>query len=77
MIDITILTHFDVEDEECGGDYFDVEVLDSNRKVLASYGDYYHDKGEDKAEGFVEGLKAASKEPVNVIYKSVADRDEY
>ena len=41
-----------------GGDYTSVEVA-FDGKTVAEYGDYYHDKGSDKAEGFVQGVAFA------------------
>jgi hypothetical protein len=42
-------------DEDCGGDYGTCAVI-LNGKVLIHYGDYYHDKGDEKAEGFIAGF---------------------
>jgi hypothetical protein len=42
------------DDEGFGGDYIKVQVL-IDHVVVQTYGDYYHDKGDSKAEAFVHG----------------------
>jgi hypothetical protein len=46
-----------------GGDYCGVEVV-FDGKVVETYGDYYHDKGDAKAEAFIAGFFAAHEQPV-------------
>lgn len=67
---LKIVEHFDLEYTEIGGDYSHVTIeLDS--EVLAEYGDDYHDKGLEKAEGFVQGwYKAQGLEPQEPEYES-------
>ena len=55
---ITVRMHYSVEDPECGSDYYSIEILDAAGKVLQSYGDAYHDKGWEKAEGFLDAMRA-------------------
>lgn len=79
-MEIKIITHFPTDDEDCNGDYYDVEVQ-IDGKVVASFGDYYHDKGQDKAEAWKDGYIAAMEQlapttQVTVDYDSVADRDD-
>jgi hypothetical protein len=38
-----------------GSDYYQVFVVENDERVLASFGDEYHDKGLDKAQGYLEG----------------------
>lgn len=52
---ITVVTHFLESDEDCSSDYVSVEVF-INGKPVASYGDSYHEKGKENAEGFIAGL---------------------
>ena len=76
MVHIKVVTHYDIEDTDCGGDYHDVEVLVAD-ELVAQYGDYYHDKGEEKAEAFVDGFRAATPEAdYDVTWPNVADRIE-
>jgi hypothetical protein len=56
MTRATVTTHFDVSDPGCEGDYIDV-TIHVGRKLVAEFGDWYHDKGAEKANGFVQGLK--------------------
>ncbi len=44
--------------DDFGGDYSSVEVA-FDGKTVAEFGDYYHDKGDDKADGFIEGVAFA------------------
>ena len=56
MIKIKIIEHFDVSDPKFSGDYREIEIL-INEKQVALFGDYYHDKGQERAEAFIKGLK--------------------
>jgi len=47
------------EDEDhVGGDYYGVRVYIEG-ELKRTYGDYYHDKGREKANAFVEGYAMA------------------
>lgn len=48
------------------GDEWGIEV-ELNGEVIVEYGDYYHDKGSERAKGFIDG----------VIYVKGWDNDEY
>jgi major membrane immunogen (membrane-anchored lipoprotein) len=57
---ITVTTWFgyydeEDKDEDFGGDCQGVDIY-IDGKLVKSYGDYYHDKGEEKAEGFIDGV---------------------
>lgn len=56
MKTIKRITRYGDDDPECGGDYYEV-IIKHDDKILVVYGDYYHDKGWDKADGFIDGLK--------------------
>lgn len=71
---ILIVTHFTKDDEDCGGDYYDIEVF-VDGKLAAEYGDYYHDKGSEKAEAFVDGVNFICGANIVPQERSVADRD--
>ena len=79
MKTMTILEHHqkseDGEDDDFGGDYWDLEILDENGACIKTYGDAYHDRGSDKAEGFIDGMRYVSNEEIKVEYKDVADRE--
>lgn len=51
-----------------GGDYYSIGVYAMDGTRLAHYGDYYHDKGEDRSEGFVEGLSVAYGRKIKVYH---------
>lgn len=55
---IQIITHYNKNDEDFSGDYTSVHI-DIDNKVVAEFGDSYHDKGIKKAEGFINGLEWA------------------
>ncbi len=75
MKTFTILEHHEKGDD-CDGDYWDLEILDENGACIQTYGDTYHDKGSDKALGFIDGVNYANREEiVKVEHKSVADRE--
>jgi hypothetical protein len=52
-----LVTYYPKSDEDFDGDYVSVALFDENGKEIVSYGDYYHDKGDEKMEGFIDGLK--------------------
>lgn len=61
MIQIKIITHYLVDDPEFEGDYTQIEIfmnMGLGHKLVKTYGDYYHDKGDEKAAGFMDGISA-------------------
>jgi len=56
-IRVRIISHHDPEDMDGGGDECGVSVF-VNDMCVAQYGDYYHDKGREKAIGFVDALRS-------------------
>lgn len=73
-IDVKIVTHYEQSDTDCSGEYYDIEVFINNR-LVAEYGDYYHDKGEEKVEGFIAALKLIYGNDIKIEKQSIADRD--
>ena len=71
---LEIVTHFSIEDTDCGGDYYSIDVVAPDGKAIASYGDYYHDKGREKVEGFLDGLRYAGIK-VTTVEKHVPDME--
>ena len=63
---LTIISRFDKNDENCSGDYCEVKLL-IDEKLAITYGDYYHDKGSEKIEGFIDGLKWVFSKKFQVI----------
>lgn len=56
-LDIVIISHHPDDDKDCGSDEYAVSVTVCGYTV-AQYGDSYHDKGYEKAIGFVDAIKA-------------------
>lgn len=52
---IQIIKRFAKSDTKCSGDYHSVELIIED-DIAASYGDHYHDKGDDKIAGFLDAL---------------------
>ena len=73
MINLTRVIHYSVDDEECNGDYYSVELKDSNGRTVARWGDDYHDKGLDKAEGFIQGVEYVTRTKVKLTEQERAD----
>lgn len=75
---LTIAYHYPITDPECHGDYYDVTVdaQINGMKYSIQYGDEYHDKGSEKAEGFKDAFQViyGNKFPIRHIY--LADREE-
>lgn len=71
---VKIVTHYQIEDTECNGDYYDIELF-IDGKLVKEFGDYYHEKGDVKVEAFLEGIKYATKKKMTVTNEKVADRD--
>lgn len=55
---IEIVTIYPDHDPECVGDYESVEV-EFDGKVVIRFGDYYHEKGDVRADAFVRGVQYA------------------
>lgn len=68
-----VITHYSQDDEDCGGDYESVTIEDERGTVVARYGDYYHDKGCHKAEAFLDGVRFALQEDIEVEEVSIND----
>lgn len=70
---VTVTTHYREDDEDCSGDYWHVSIQFDGVEVIR-YDDHYHDKGEDKAEGFTDALQLV--DPTLIFeYKDVADAE--
>lgn len=75
MRTIKVITHFPTDDPECDGDYYDVEVFDQCGTRIVAYGDGYHDRGEEKVDGLIAGLRYESDEEIKVVRVDIADRE--
>jgi hypothetical protein len=55
MIEFKEVVHYSKTDVYFGGDYREIEIF-MNGDLVASYGDHYHDKGREKADGFYDAI---------------------
>lgn len=72
---LTIATHYGRNDKD-NLDYNDIEVtlhLDGRTYGMV-YGDYYHDKGLSKSEGFEDAIRLLYPK-IPVLKYNVADRE--
>ena len=62
-----------------GGMFGDYEyvTIEKDGKVLKRYDDYYHDKGEEKADGYLDGYLAASKCDIEIEVYHTDDGENY
>jgi hypothetical protein len=56
MIKFKEVVHYHVDDTDCCGDYYRIEIF-KDGVLVAQYGDQYHDKGAEKSEGFFEAVR--------------------
>lgn len=68
------VTHYSKGDPSCYGEYYDIELISETGMVIVEYGGYNIDKGEEKMEGFIEGVEWVLGEKVKLEKKNVADR---
>jgi hypothetical protein len=74
----TIFHYSEEEDPDCDGDYWHVTV-ECDGEEIARFGDYYHDKGDCRAESFIKGIVWAMDKnftkPIKIEYenKRIAD----
>lgn len=68
------VTHYSKGDPSCYGDYYDIELLSETGMVIVEYADY-HNRGQEKMEGFIEGVEWVLGEKVTIEKKNIADRE--
>ena len=75
----TVTAHYPKSDKEMYGDYYDVtiNVACGDMMLHMEYGDAYHDKGWEKAQGFVDALKLLYGSKFPVLQLRAADREDY
>lgn len=73
MRQIEVITHYPEDDPEFMADYAGVTVK-VDGEVVQEYEDSYHGRGREKAEGFVDGFRAAlGADQVAISFTKVAD----
>ena len=78
-MNVKIVKHYSIEDPEFYGDYGSIQIF-INGDLAIEYGDYYHDKGQEKVDGFLDALRFLSKKEkiiglINVEKEEIADED--
>ena len=75
----TVTMHYPKSDKDMYGDYYDVtiNVACGDTMLHMEYGDAYHDKGWEKAQGFVDALKLLYGDKFPVLELRAADRKDY
>jgi hypothetical protein len=74
MRKIKVVTYYGPNDLGFMKDYYGIAAFDEEGNEIASYGDYYHDKGEEKIQGFLDGLRFAFGE-IEVIKENRTTND--
>lgn len=64
--------HYPIYDEEFGGDFLGIELFHDG-EMVQWFGDYYHDKGEEKLGGFIMGIKFITGKDVNLTVERIND----
>lgn len=73
IIHITQIIHYSEDDKDFGGDYYSIQLKDDTNKVIASFGDWYHDHGMQKVDGFIAGIEYATNKKVKLTTVELAD----
>lgn len=59
---VEVITYYPKDDEDFSGDYSRV-VIKINGKIVRQYGDAYHEKGDTRAESFLDGVGFVTSYP--------------
>lgn len=72
METITVIIHYLKKDKKFLKDYQAITIKDDRDFVMVEYGNEAFDHGNEKAQGFIEGLRYVFTD-LTVKYKNVAD----
>lgn len=72
---ITVQTVYYKDDEEFERDYHSIRILQDG-EIIQEYGDHYHDKGEEKSEGFIDALRLVGKNKYEFHYENIAHEED-
>ena len=67
------IIHYSEDDPEFSSDYTSIDLY-INDKLVYTYGDYYHDKGQEKIEGFIDCIDYMVKEKLIKSYSLEIER---
>lgn len=71
---VRIVTHYAEDDPKFMGDYCGIKLyFDDDRVPTVAYGDSYHDKGQEKIQGWIDCLKYLTDYRLVVERENVAD----
>lgn len=75
MVHFKEVVHYSKDDEECQGEYWQIDIF-KDGILIVTYGDHYHDKGREKAEGFYDAIsKVLEAGTWSWEYEEIADMD--
>lgn len=76
---VTVTIHYPKSDKEMWGDYYGVtiDIACGDKRFHMAYGDSYHDKGLEKAKGFVDALKTLYGDKIPFLELRAADIDDF
>jgi hypothetical protein len=66
------VVHYAEEDKEFISDYYSIELF-INGERIKKYGDWYHDKGDEKCDAFIEGIMYMYGGGIDYKLEEVAD----
>lgn len=74
--EVKIITHYYYDPEfegedQCNGDYAEVSIQVDGEEVRR-YGDAYHERGEERAQGFIDAMEILFPR-VKIIKEKIAD----
>jgi len=74
MDTITVIIHYLKKDKQMLGDYQGIDIKDDQGYIIAEYGNEALDQGNEKTNGFIDGILYAFPD-TTVEYQPVADFD--
>lgn len=67
------VVHYAEDDKEFVGDYYSIELF-INGKLVKKFGDWYHDKGDEKCDAFIDGVTYFKyEEDIDYELEEIAD----
>jgi hypothetical protein len=72
-INVTQVVHYAEDDREYQRDYFAITLKDGLGMEIARFGDAYHDRGMEKAAGFIMGAEWGFGRKIKITRENVAD----
>lgn len=73
---LIITTHYFEDDKEFMSDYTSIDIKDQDGNLLVEYGDYYHDKGQERSEAFIEAAEILLEKKIEIENRKIADWED-